>query len=90
VIPGAEAGIQDTPLAGCGLRVGLIDVLGDRCRDGIEMACVEECRAVPQLRRAVAARNRSTFPTLQEIDVALAGKVEAMAVAADERARREG
>jgi hypothetical protein len=90
VIPCAEAGVQDTPLAGCGLRVGLIDVLGDRRRDGIEMACVEECRAVPQLRRGVAARSRPASPTAQEIDVALAGNVEAMVVAADENARRSG
>jgi hypothetical protein len=90
VVPCAEAHVQDTPLAGCGLRVGLIGLLGDRRRDGIEMARVEECGAVPQLRRGVAARSRPASPTAQEIDVALAGNVEAMMAAADERARRSG
>jgi hypothetical protein len=54
------------------------------------MACVKEVRAVPQLHRAVAGGGRTTSPTAQEIDVALAGEVEAMVISADERARRSG
>jgi hypothetical protein len=78
------------PLPGCGLGVRLPYILGDRRRDDIEMVCIKECRAVPQLRQAVAADRSSSSHTAQEIDVTLAGKVEAMVIAADERARRGG
>jgi hypothetical protein len=50
------------------------------------MASVEKCRAMPQLLRPVAAGSRSVSHARQEIDVALTGKVETMAIAADERA----
>src|SRR5271165_2260544 len=56
-------------------------MLRDRSRDGIEMACVEECRAVPQLHRAIATRSRASSPTAQKIDVPLTGEVEGMPIA---------
>jgi hypothetical protein len=41
---------------------------------------------MPQLHRVVTGQSRMTSPAAQEIDVAFAGEIEAMAVAADERA----
>jgi hypothetical protein len=86
----AGPGVQDMPLPGCGLGVRLPHMLGDRRRDDIEMACFKECRAVPQLHRAVAAQSGSSSSTAQKIDVTRAGKVEGMVIAADERAGRGG
>jgi hypothetical protein len=89
-LPGAEAGIQDAPLPQSGLGARLLHLLRDRCRDGVEMAGVKEGRAVPQLHCAVAGNSRTTSPIAQEIDLASAGEIEAMAIAADERACRSG
>ena len=86
----ARAGIQDAPLAGHRLCAALLNLLRDYRRDAIEMACVEECCSIPQLLRAVATRSRLAFPTAQEVDVALAGHIEAVAVPADECACRSG
>jgi hypothetical protein len=65
-------------------------MLDNRRGHGVEMSGVEERRAVVQLHRAVTARSRAKSPARQEIDVALAGEVEAMVISADERARRSG
>jgi len=54
------------------------------------VAGVEECLTVPQLRLAVTARSRPASPVGQEINIALSGEVEAVAIAADERAGRSG
>jgi len=63
---------------------------GHHSRHGVEMTRAEEFRTVPKLRWTVAARCRSASPATQEIDVALAGNVEAVPISAGERARRNG
>src|SRR5438067_13872417 len=89
-MPSSRPGIQDVPLTGCRLCVRLVHLLCDCRRDGIEMAGIEERRAVPQLRRVAPALSRMTAPpALQEVDVAVAREVEAVAVAADERICRK-
>lgn len=87
---GPEAGIEDAPLTERQLGTRLKHVFSNRRRDGVEMARAKECRAVTQLRRTVATRSRTASSTAQEIDIALAGAIEAMAIAADERASRNG
>jgi hypothetical protein len=54
------------------------------------MTSLKERHAMQQLLVAVAARSGAPSTPAQEIDVALAGKVEGMAIAADKRARRGG
>ena len=72
------------------LGIGLGDLRDNRRSDSVKVACVEEYRPMPQLRRAVAARSRTASPTSQEIDVTLSGEIEAVFVPADERAGRRG
>ncbi len=43
-----------------------------------------------QLCRTIATGSGPASPAAQQIDVALAGEIEAMAIAADERAFRDG
>ena len=40
-----------------------LDLPDDRRRKRVEVSCTEELRAVPELRRAVAARSRVAAPT---------------------------
>jgi hypothetical protein len=54
------------------------------------MTSLKERRTMQQLLVAVAARSGTASTLAQEIDVALAGEVEGMSIAADERARRSG
>lgn len=58
-----RAGVEDAPRPGRALGIRLPDVPGNRPGDGVKLACVEEFRPVPQLRRAVAARSRTASPT---------------------------
>jgi hypothetical protein len=41
---------------------------------------------MPQLHRVVTGRSRMPSPAAQEIDVAFAGEIEAIAIATDKRA----
>src|SRR6516162_1669461 len=66
------------------------DVLGHGRPHGVEVARAEEFRTVPKLRWTVAARCRPASPATQEIGVALARKIEAVPILADERACRSG
>ena len=79
-------GIHDVPSAS---RRSL-DLPDDRRRERVEVSRTEELRAVPELQRAIPARSRVAAPTAQEIDVALAGEIETVAVSADECACRRG
>jgi hypothetical protein len=63
---------------------------GDRRRDSVEIPSSKECCAVSKLLGRIAAGSRAPPYIAEQIDVALAGKIEAMAIAADERARRGG
>jgi hypothetical protein len=60
-----RAGVQDTPRPERALGIGPREVLDNRLSDGVKVACVEECRPVPQLRGAVAARSRAASPAAQ-------------------------
>jgi hypothetical protein len=88
----ARAGtrIEDSPRPGYGPGIGALDVPGDHSGNGVKITEVEKIRAVAQLHQTVAAGSRSASRAAQKIDVAFSGEVEAMAVAADECARRSG
>ena len=63
---------------------GSLDMPDDCCRECAEVSCIEKLRALPELRRVVAARSWAASPTEQEIDIALAGEIETVPVSAGE------
>jgi len=89
-MPGAEAAIQYMPAAIWWLCACMLHMAGDCRCDDVEMPCVQERSAVSQLCRTIATGGGPASPAAQQIDVALAGEIEAMAIAADERAFRDG
>ena len=84
VMPRAGPGVENAPQ----LRLLLLNVLRDSRRDGIEVSGIEECCPMPQLFQAVTSRRRLAWLSTQEIDVALAGQIEAVAIPAGECASR--
>jgi hypothetical protein len=82
----AEAGVENAPRRERRVGIDAPHVFGDRSRDGVEMAGGKEGRAMPQLDRVVTGRSRMPSPAAQEIDVAFAGEIEAIAIATDKRA----
>jgi hypothetical protein len=54
----ARTRIQDAPFPEHSLGIAMPKVLCYPRRNGIEMACVEECCPIPQLLRAIASRRR--------------------------------
>jgi hypothetical protein len=82
----ARTSIEDMP----GPMCRPLDSPDDLRRQRVEMAGIKQCRAVPKLHWTIAARSWDASLAAPEIDVALAGEIEAMPVSADESACRSG
>src|SRR6516225_9100715 len=89
-MPSARTTVQHMPPAVSRHHTIMLHVFGDHRCDRVEITCIEECVAVPQLRRTVSAGRGATPPATEQIDVALACEIETVTVRADERACRCG
>jgi hypothetical protein len=80
VVSGARPGIEDAPR----LDIALLNMFRDRRRDHIKMSCVEKSCPMVHLQRGVTSGSGLACPAVQQIDVALAGKIEPMPVPTDD------
>jgi hypothetical protein len=62
----------------------------DRRGDRVEVPGLEESRSMTELLRAIAAGSQASSSAVEQIDVTIARKVEAVAIAANEGASRAG
>ena len=90
VMAGAAARIEHAPAAVARRRTGAPNVGGDRRGERVEVPGLEKCRSMVELLGAVAARHRAARPAIEQVDVALAREVEAVAVAANQGAGGAG
>jgi hypothetical protein len=81
VIAGAEARINHAPAPSRRRSAGSLQARDDRRRDAVKITGSQEQIAVTQLLGTVTARRRTALPTAKEIDIALAGEVEAVTIA---------
>jgi hypothetical protein len=86
MMAGAAPGIEHTPAADGGRRTGGRQVRCDRRSDRVEVPGREESRSMTELLRAVAAGSQPSSPAVEQIDVTVARKVEAVAIAANQEA----
>src|SRR5438132_7549765 len=87
-MPGAAACVNDSPVPIRRRSTGPLQLPGYRHRNLIKVAPFEKRCAVPQLLGTITASRRAAPHIPEQIDIAVARDVEAMAVAAGERAGR--
>jgi hypothetical protein len=86
MMAGAAACIEHAPALGGRRRTGARHVCCDRRTDRVEVSGFEESRSVVELLRAIAAGHLAASAAVEQIDVTIARKIEAVAIAANQEA----
>ena len=87
---GAAAGVEHAPATDGRRWTGVRHMRCDRRSDGVEVPGLEESRSMTELLRAIAAGNQAASSAVEQIDVTIARKVEAVAIAANQDAACAG
>ena len=86
MMAGAAARIEHAPAPGGRRRTGACHVRCDRRTDRVEVSGFEESRSVVELLRAIAAGHQAASAAVEQIDVTIARKIEAVAITANQEA----